>query len=267
MQNSQQQEQAQAKATASAGFFAALLAKKSLVKKNMANVKHRIGIYSAKGGVGKTTVSVNLAYALKELGYKVGLLDADIDTPNVALFLGVDEHQQGAYPLKPVEKYGIKIISTTFYTEDAKRPIVWRGPLIAKMVEDFIINTDWGSLDYLIIDLPPGTSDAPLSIMQLLELDGFVIVTTPQRTAALNAVRSGLMAKRLGAAVLGVIENMSYGEPSGAKEVAAALNVRLLGVIKQNQKFNDFSDIGKIPAAEDREIKEEFISVASKLVS
>ncbi|MEM0074441.1 MAG: P-loop NTPase [Candidatus Micrarchaeaceae archaeon] len=267
MQDSNQQASGQNSTnSASTGFLAAILAKKNLVKSNMEQVKHKIGVYSAKGGVGKTTVAINLAYALKELGYKVGLLDADIDTPNVALFLGINERQQGAYPLQPVEKYGMKIISTTFYTDDTRKPIVWRGPLIAKMVEDFIINTEWGALDYLLIDLPPGTSDAPLSIMQLLDMDGFLVVTTPQHTSALNAIRSGLMARRLSVAVLGVIENMSSGAPVGANEVAAALNVKVLGAIKQNRKFDEFSDTGKIPAAEDKEIREEFISIASKLV-
>ena len=128
------------------------------------------------------------------------------------------------------------------------------------------MNTNWGELDYLIIDLPPGTSDAPLSIMQLLELDGFIIVTTPQHVAALNAIRSGLMAKRLNISLLGVVENMSYGEAKGAKEVAEALNTDVLGTIQANELFNELSDEGKIPVQENKEIKEEFISIANKLI-
>ncbi|MGC8676446.1 MAG: P-loop NTPase [Candidatus Micrarchaeia archaeon] len=247
-------------------FIAGVLSKKNMVKANLEKVKHKVGVYSAKGGVGKTTIAINLAYALKELGYKVGILDADVDTPNVAVFLGISEKAEGAYPLKPLEKDGIKIISTTMFTDDAARPIIWRGPLIAKMVEDFMENTAWGELDYLVIDLPPGTSDAPLSVMQLLELDGFVLVTTPQHIAALNAIRSGRMARRLGVGILGVVENMSSGTPAGAKEVADALGVNVLGTVKTNSKFDELSDSGKVPVEEDKEIRQEFISIASKLI-
>ena len=252
--------------TASNSFLAGVLSKKTLVKANLEKVKHKIGIYSAKGGVGKTTIAINLAYALKELGYKVGILDADIDTPNVTLFLGITEKGEGAYPLQPLVKDGIKVISTTMYTDDVSKPIIWRGPLIAKMVEDFMENTAWGELDYLIVDLPPGTSDAPLSIMQLLDLDGFIIVTTPQHIAALNAIRSGRMAKRLGVSVLGVVEDMSSGMAVGAKEVAEALNTSVLGTVKTDSKFDELSVKGKVPVVEDKEIREEFISIANKLV-
>ncbi len=255
-----------AASAASSSFIASVLSKKNMVKANLEKVKHKIGVYSAKGGVGKTTVAINLAYALKELGYKVGLLDADVDCPNVTIFIGINQRAEGAYPLKPVEKDGIKVMSSALFVDDTKRPIIWRGPLIAKMVEDFMENTSWGELDYLIIDLPPGTSDAPLSIMQLLELDGFIIVTTPQHVAALNAIRSGLMAKRLNISLLGVVENMSYGEAKGAKEVAEALNTDVLGTIQANELFNELSDEGKIPVQENKEIKEEFISIANKLI-
>jgi len=255
-----------AASAASSSFIASVLSKKNMVKANLEKVKHKIGVYSAKGGVGKTTVAINLAYALKELGYKVGLLDADVDCPNVTIFIGINQRAEGAYPLKPVEKDGIKVMSSALFVDDTKRPIIWRGPLIAKMVEDFMENTNWGELDYLIIDLPPGTSDAPLSIMQLLELDGFIIVTTPQHVAALNAIRSGLMAKRLNISLLGVVENMSYGEAKGAKEVAEALNTDVLGTIQANELFNELSDEGKIPVQENKEIKEEFISIANKLI-
>lgn len=252
--------------TSQGSFFASVLAKKKLVNANMEKVKHKIGVYSAKGGVGKTTITVNLAYALKELGYKVGILDADIDCPNVAAFMGIKQRVEGGYPLKPVEADGIKIISTAFFVDEEEKPIIWRGPLIAKMVEDFMENTDWGELDYLIVDLPPGTSDAPLSIMQLLELDGFLLVTTPQHISAINTIRSGKMIKRLNVSIIGVIENMSGEKPKGGDEVAKALNVPLLGTVKKSSKFDEFSDQGKIPAMYDKEIKEEFISIANKLV-
>ena len=167
-----------------------VIREKKEIEDKMLKVKHRIGIYSAKGGVGKTTTAINIAYALSSMGFKVGLLDADIDCPNVTLFLGINERIK-EYPLKPIEYKGVKVLSSAMLVEDPSKPIIWRGPMIAKMVSDFLKETEWGELDYLIIDLPPGTSDAPLSIMQLLSLTGFIIVTTPQHIAAVNAIRSG----------------------------------------------------------------------------
>ncbi|MGC8687644.1 MAG: P-loop NTPase [Candidatus Micrarchaeia archaeon] len=245
--------------------FLKVLDQKKRVKDALKGIKHKIGIYSAKGGVGKTTVSVNLAFALKEMGYSVGILDADVDCPNLTLFLGVESRRDESYPLQPLEVKGAKVISTAMYLDDIKRPIIWRGPVIAKMIGEFLENTEWGSLDYLIIDLPPGTSDAPLSIMQLLDLDGFVLVTTPQHIASVNAIRSGNMAKRLGIAILGVVENMSAGEPMGGKEVADALGCEMLGTIGKSDKFNEMSDKGIIPVLEDSSIKEVFVGIASKL--
>ncbi len=237
------------------------------VKQALAGVKHRIGVYSAKGGVGKTTIAVNLAFALKDMGYRVGLLDADIDCPNLHLFLGIRQAGEPEYPLKPLEKDGVKVISTAMFVDEAKRPIIWRGPMVAKMLGEFLEATDWGELDYLILDCSPGTSDSNLSIMQLLEMDGFVIVTTPQQIAAVNAVRSGLMARRLGVPIIGVVENMSGGTPTGANVVAGALRCEVLGTVKADKKFDEFSDSGRVAVAEDAEIKEEFISIAKRLVN
>ena len=237
---------------------------KDIVNNKLLKVKHRIGVYSAKGGVGKTTVAINLAYALNKLGYKVGLLDADIDCPNVTFFLGIN-HRIEEYPLKPYEHNGVKVLSTAMLVDDSSKPIIWRGPLIAKMIGDFLKNTEWGELDYLIIDLPPGTSDAPLSIMQLLELTGFVIVTTPQHIAAVNAIRSGIMIKKFNIALLGVVENMSEGEPKGAKEVAEALKCEILGKVKSSNKIAELSDQGKVPMLEDKEIENEFMEIAKKI--
>ena len=153
------------------------------------------------------------------------------------------------------------------FMDDAKRPMIWRGPMVAKMLGEFLEATDWGELDYLILDCSPGTSDSNLSIMQLLEMDGFVIVTTPQQIAAINAVRSGLMAKRLGAPILGVVENMSSGAPTGAKTVAEALHCEVLGTVKEDRKFDEFSDSGRVAMHGDAEIKGEFISIAKRLVN
>ncbi len=243
-----------------------VLEQKKSIKEKMKGVKHRIGVYSAKGGVGKSTVAVNLAFALKSMGYKVGLLDADIDCPNITMFLGIDQKFSDEYPLKPFDKEGVKILSTAMFVDDDTKPIIWRGPIIGKMIREFFENSEWGDLDYLIIDLSPGTSDAPLSLIQLLDLDGFILVTTPQHIAAMNTIRSGMMAKRLGTAVLGVVETMSEGEPSGADEVARAIGCDVLGAIKYDRRVSELSDAGKIPVNEDAGIKEEFIRIIKKII-
>ncbi|MDE1874157.1 MAG: P-loop NTPase [Candidatus Micrarchaeota archaeon] len=237
------------------------------IKEKLSGIKHKIGVYSAKGGVGKTTVAVNIAFTLRDMGFKVGLLDADIDCPNLHLFLDIKNAGEPVYPLKPLEKDGVKVISTAMFVDEAKRPIIWRGPMVAKMLSEFLEMTEWGELDYLILDCSPGTSDSNLSIMQLLDMDGFVLVTTPQHIAAINAIRSGMMAKRLGVSVLGVVENMSNGKTGGGKEVADALKCDLFGEIKSSNIFNTASDSGKIPVSEDSEIKEEFIRITKRLIS
>ncbi len=121
-----------------------VIEQKKNIRQKLAGIKHKIGIYSAKGGVGKTTVAVNTAYTLRNMGYKVGLLDADIDCPNVALFLGISGTFSDEYPLKPYEKDGIKVLSTAMYVDDEKKPIIWRGPLVGKMVREFLENAQWG---------------------------------------------------------------------------------------------------------------------------
>jgi len=244
-----------------------VIEQRKVIKERLSNIKHKIGVYSAKGGVGKTTIAVNLAYTLKSQGYRVGLLDADVDCPNLTMFLGITGSFPDEYPLKPVEKNGVRVLSTAMFVDDEKKPIIWRGPMIGKMIGEFFENTDWGDLDYLIIDLSPGTSDAPLSIIQLLDLDGFVLVTTPQHIAAINTIRSGMMAKRLGVATLGVVETMSDGTPRGGKEVADAMECELLGTIKNDKKFGDMSDVGIVPVEADPEIREEFIRIAKKITA
>ncbi len=240
---------------------------KERIKQKLSGIRSKIGVYSAKGGVGKTTVAVNLAYALSRMGHRVGLLDADIDCPNVPLFLGTDAKMDlSGFPLKPIDVRGVKVASTAMVVDDAKKPIIWRGALIAKMLGDFFENTDWGELDYLIIDLPPGTSDSPLSIMQLLDLKGFVLVTTPQRIAAVNSIRSGLMAKRLGVAVLGVVENMSGGEPTeNTRAVAEAVGAPVLGVVKMGAVYGSMADSGRVPALENDAAFEAFRSLAERI--
>ncbi|MDE1856392.1 MAG: P-loop NTPase, partial [Candidatus Micrarchaeota archaeon] len=246
--------------------FLAVIKQREELKAKLSGIKHKIGVYSAKGGVGKTTTSVNLAYALHSMGYKVGILDADIDTPNVTYFVGYNGVPPRDYPLKPIEVNGVKIISTAMFFQDQGKPIIWRGPLLTKMLKEFFADTLWGDLDYLIIDLPPGSSDAPLTIMQLIPLDGFVLVTTPQHIAALNTIKSGTMAKKFGFALLGVIENMSDGAPRGAKEVADALGCEVLGSIKSDQRLGELADNGRIPVLESGEFKQAFIDIIKKFI-
>jgi len=235
-----------------------VIEQKKRLREKLSGIKHKIGVYSAKGGVGKTTTAVNIAYTLKEMGYKVGLLDADIDCPNISMFLGINTMLGDSATLEPIVKDGVKVLSTAMFVDDNKKPIIWRGPMVGKMVAEFLENAEWGELDYLIIDMPPGTSDSPLSIIQLLDLTGFVIVTTPQHIPAINAIRSGMMARRLGAPIIGVVENMSDGQVRGGKEVAEALGCKFLGVIKSNPRLSEYSDAGKVAVLEDKEIRKEY---------
>ena len=247
--------------------FAKVIEQKKRIKDRLGNIKHQIGVYSAKGGVGKTTMAVNLAFTLAKKGFKVGLLDADIDCPNVASFLGITEKMDiSGFPLKPLVKDGVKVASTAMIVDDIKKPIIWRGPIIAKMLSDFFENTDWGNLDYLVIDLPPGTSDAPLTIMQLLDLKGFILVTTPQRISSINSLRSGLMAKRLNVGILGVIENMSTGTISdNTKSMIDALGTELLGTVKFSNSFNRYSDNGIVTVYNDAGIADEFEAISKRV--
>jgi Mrp family chromosome partitioning ATPase len=249
--------------------FARVIQQRAQLKEKLSKIKHKIGVYSAKGGVGKTTVAVNLAYTLSKMGKSVGLLDADIDCPNLPMFLGIEgKIDLSARPFKPIIKEGVKVASTAMLVDEASKPIIWRGPMITKMLNEMFEGMDWGELDYLIIDLSPGTSDAPLTIMQLLDLDGFVIVTNPQKIAAVNSTKSGLMAKRLNVSLLGVVENMSGGSASAhTTEMLKILDTQLLGTVSSASSFNSLSDSGRIPVLEDERIKKEFEAIARKLIA
>ena len=142
--------------------FARVIQQREQLKEKLSNIKHKIGVYSAKGGVGKTTVAVNLAYTLARMGNSVGLLDADIDCPNLPMFLGIEEKiDTSSRPFKPILKDGVKVASTAMLVDEASKPIIWRGPMITKMLNEMFEGMDWGALDYLIIDLSPGTSRQP----------------------------------------------------------------------------------------------------------
>ena len=178
-----------------------------------------IAVGSGKGGVGKSTVSVNLALALKEQGLKVGILDADIYGPSLPRMLGVLNQQpevDAENKLSPIERYGLKIMSIGFLVEESSA-VVWRGPMLFKAINQFLHDVAWGEIDTLVIDLPPGTGDVQLSLAQKVPIDGGVIVSTPQNISLIDAKKAFDMMERLSIPVLGMIENMSYLEQGGEK--------------------------------------------------
>lgn len=175
-------------------------------------VRNAIAVASGKGGVGKSTLATNLAISLALDGAKVGLLDADVYGPNVPIMMGVDERPKGrGDKIIPPEAYGVKLMSIGFLV-NPNDPIIWRGPMIHNAIRQFLQDVDWGGIDYLVVDLPPGTGDASLSLSQSLSLTGAVIVTTPQRVALSDVVRGVGMFKQLNVPILGIVENMSYFE-------------------------------------------------------
>lgn len=180
-------------------------------KSNLPGIRRVVAVASGKGGVGKSTVSVNLACALRHLGAEVGLLDCDIYGPSIPLMMGAHEKPtvSAAEKLVPPSSHGVKLMSMGFLIED-NAPVIWRGPMIMKAIQQFVGDVEWGVLDYLLVDLPPGTGDAQLSLCQTVPLDGGVIVTTPQE-AALGVARKGIaMFEKLNVPILGIVENMSY---------------------------------------------------------
>jgi len=174
-------------------------------------VQRVIAVASGKGGVGKSTVAVNLALALKALGNRVGLLDADIYGPSIPLMMGTEATPRAGQDKKiyPVEKYGISLISMGFFLDD-KSPVIWRGPIVMGIIRQFLRDVLWGELDYLVVDLPPGTGDAVLTLAQEVPLNGGVIVSTPQDVALLDVQRGIAMFQQVNVPILGIIENMSY---------------------------------------------------------
>lgn len=220
-------------------------------------VKHCIAIASGKGGVGKSTVSVNLAVALAQTGAKVGLMDADIYGPSIPLMMGVEHEKPFTRDGKimPIQRFGVSMMSIGFLLEEGQA-VLWRGPMVAGTVKQLLGDVDWGELDYLLVDLPPGTGDAPMSLAQLAPLTGVVIVTTPHHVAANIAGKSVQLFKRLNAPILGVIENMagfvckSCGTVTNifagltGEELAERLKVPYLGSIPLDPSISASSDDG-----------------------
>ena len=222
------------------------------------NVRFKIAVASGKGGVGKSTVSTNLAIALKDLGYTVGLLDADIYGPSQQMMLGIEGHPQideTDEKIMPMENHGIKTMSLGLIT-DPDTPVIWRGPMVMKALDQFLTDVKWGTLDFMIIDLPPGTGDAQLTMTQKVPLTGAVVVTTPQDVALIDARKGLAMFRKVNVPVLGIVENMSYficrhcGEREelfghgGGKKTADMLGVPFLGEVPIDPKVVVGGDTG-----------------------
>ena len=222
-----------------------------------------LAISSGKGGVGKSTVSANIAVALARAGHRVGLMDADIYGPNIPRMMGVDQKPEvRGGKIQPLEAHGVKLMSLALIVErDA--PAIWRGPIIMKVIQQFVKDVDWGELDYFLVDLPPGTGDAQLSLAQTVHIRAAIIVTTPQEVAVGDSLRGAKMFERVGVPVLGVVENMSYfvcphcGERTevfltgGGTRLADELGVPLLGQVPLQAQLAELADAGQPVVAAD----------------
>lgn len=236
--------------------------------KAIPGIKNIIAVASGKGGVGKSTVTANLAVTLAKMGFAVGVLDADIYGPSMPIMFDVENEKpisitvDGKSKMKPVESYEIKILSIGFFTAPSQA-VIWRGPMAAKALNQMIFDADWGELDFMLIDLPPGTGDIHLSIMQSLPITGAVVVSTPQAVALADAKKgvAMFMQENINVPVLGIIENMAYFTPEelpenkyyifgqeGAKNLAEDLNVPFLGEVPIVQSIREAGDYGR-PAA------------------
>ena len=226
---------------------------KRAISRSLRQIKTKIGVYSAKGGVGKTTVAVNLAVYLAKHGYAVGLLDADIDTPNAPQVMGGDARPaMNEGRISPADSFGVKVVSMSFFQQNPDEAIIMRGPMIHNSINQFLQMTDWGDLDFLVVDMPPGTSDSPLTVMQVLTMDGFIVVTTPQSLAALDAKRSINMIRKLNVEVLGIVENYTgdiFGSGAGPG-LAEEMDLPFLGFIQLRPDYRDTSKPTVLASAE-----------------
>ncbi|UGU16680.1 Mrp/NBP35 family ATP-binding protein [Sinomicrobium kalidii] len=243
--------------------------KKPQIKgKSIPGIKNVIAVASGKGGVGKSTITANLAVTLARMGFKVGLLDADIYGPSIPMMLDVERERplavqvDGKSKMKPVENYGVKVLSIGFFTQP-DQAVIWRGPMASKALNQMIFDAAWGELDFLLVDLPPGTGDIHLSIMQSLPVTGAVVVSTPQNVALADARKGVAMFQQesIRVPVLGIVENMAYFTPEelpdnkyyifgreGAKNLSEDLDVPFLGEIPLVQSIREAGDVGR-PAA------------------
>ncbi len=245
-------------------------------------IKHIVAITSGKGGVGKSTVAVNLAVALSQLGARVGLLDSDITGPNIPLMLGVEGYQPTSKDGKifPAENYGVKCMSMSFFVSK-DTPVIWRGPMLDKAIRQFLHDVIWGELDYLLVDMPPGTSDAQLTMVQAVELSGGIIVTTPQDVALLDGRKGLAMFQQMSVPVLGFIENMSYFicphcqersdifSHGGGQLLAKEMSVPFLGEIPLDTIVRKGGDCGRpITVLDpDHQVAKSFLDCAKKIAA
>ena len=258
----------------------AKMSRKLPEKNPIKGTKFTIAISSAKGGVGKSTFATNLALALKKIGCKVGLLDADIYGPSIPKMLGINEKPKSdGEKLEPINKYNIQCMSIGFLA-DQQTPMIWRGPMVTSAIRTFTQKVNWKNLDFIIIDMPPGTGDTQLTFSQEIKMDGAIIVSTPQEVALLDVKRGIKMFDKLGVKILGLVDNMSYfiGDDDkkynifgkdGVKETAKEFNKEFLGEIPINPEVGKSGDRGKPIVEEDsnNEISKIYLNFANKIKS
>jgi ATP-binding protein involved in chromosome partitioning len=251
-------------------------------KRPIPGVRHIVAVASGKGGVGKSTVAVNLALAMSKLGWRIGLMDADVYGPSIAMMLGAQGQVAVTKDRRivPLERYDIRYVSMALFIND-ETPVIWRGPMVTKLESEFLFNVEWGDLDCLVIDLPPGTGDAQLTITQRVALDGGVIVTTPQEIALLDVRRGVAMFDEVKVPVLGVIENMSYHlcrkcggrheifAHGGGARLATALGVPFLGEVPITRELREGGDRANplVAAHPDHPVSDAFRSIAANVIA
>lgn len=258
------------------------MAAAALQKRPIPGVKHVVAVASGKGGVGKSTVAVNLALALASMGWRVGLMDADVYGPSVAMMVGTGEQVRVTKDRRivPLERFGVRYVSMALFIND-ETAVIWRGPMVTKLESEFLFNVEWGELDCLVIDMPPGTGDAQLTITQRVALDGGVIVTTPQEIALLDVKRGVAMFQEVNVPVIGVVENMSYHlcrrchrrhdifAHGGGERLAQALGVPFLGALPIVRELREGGDSASplVAARPDDPVSAIFKSMASKIIA
>jgi ATP-binding protein involved in chromosome partitioning len=244
-------------------------------------IRDIVAVASTKGGVGKSTVAANLAVALQRLNQRVGLLDADVYGPSLPIMFGVSGRPRASdnKRIHPLEKYGVKLMSIGFFLDD-ESPVIWRGPLVMGLIRQFLKDVDWGELDILVVDLPPGTGDAQLTLVQQVPLAGGVVVTTPQDVATLDVQRGIAMFHQVNIPVLGIVENMSYYQcpkcgkredlfgAGGGEKIAARFGVPLLGQIPLIAEVRTGGDAGKpiVVDRPDHPVSQLFVHIAGRVL-
>ena len=258
----------------------AKLSRKAPEKNPINGTKFTIAISSAKGGVGKSTFATNLALALKKIGCKVGLLDADIYGPSVPKMFDInDKPKSDGQKLEPIMKYDIQCMSIGFLA-DQQTPMIWRGPMVTSAIKTFTQNVNWKDLDFIIVDMPPGTGDTQLTFSQNIKMDGAIIISTPQEVALLDVKRGIKMFDKLGVKILGLVDNMSYFEgddgkrykifgEGGVKKTSEEFEKEFLGEIPINPEIGKCGDEGKpiVEANPDHEISKIYLNFANKIKS